>query len=313
MNSPFVSVCIITYNQAIYIEQAINSVLDQICDFDFEVIISNDASTDDSHQLIVDLIQAHPNGKKVRYFNQAVNLGMNANLEFVLANCLGKYIAMCEGDDYWTDPFKLQKQVQFLEVNPDFVLCYHPVDVLFHNGSLKEDFGVKEIIQTSESTVYDLAVLGNYIHTPSVVFKKVLKNLPYNFHQSPLGDFFLWICLSQFGKIKKLDFCMAVYRFGTGEFSTRSGSEKTLQFIKTLELLSDCVENKTLNLIIKNRSQSLKFNLLPPKIRTLDDCSTCTRPDIVSEYISIQSIIFALLIKFKRLSKVFIDFLFNSK
>lgn len=313
VNSSLVSVLMITYNQAEYIQQALTSVLDQICRFEFEVILSNDASSDNSDKLISEVIKNHSNGFRVKYFNQPVNLGMNPNLAFVYAKCNGKYIAVCEGDDYWTDRFKLQKQVDFLEANPDFSLCYHPVNVLFPDRSLKEDFGVKEIIQTSESTVYDLAVLGNYIHTPSVVFRKILESLPYNFNQSPLGDFFLWICISEFGKIKKLDFNMAVYRFGTGEFSIRSGSEKTLRFIKTLELLSDCVENKTLSLIIKNRSQSLKFSFLPPKLRTLDDCSACTRPDIVSEYISIQSIIIALLIKFNRLAKVFIKFLFSSK
>ena len=297
INKPLVSVCMITYNQAEYIHQALKSVLDQICKFEFEVILSNDASNDNSERIIRDLIISHPNGFRVKYFNQPVNLGMNPNLAFAYKYCEGKYIAVCEGDDYWTDPLKLQKQVDFLEANPEFVLCYHPVDVLFPDGKKVVDFIIKDIIDVSESTVYDLAVLGNYIHTPSVIFKNELNQLPENFYKSPFGDFFLWILIAQHGKIKKLSEVMAVYRYGVGILSSNSCDVNYLKFLNTLEFLADSVEDKTVKEILKNRVISHKISKLPYAVRSLDDFSICTKPEIVSNYITFFNLFKSMIIK----------------
>src|ERR1019366_2115974 len=107
------------------IAEAIEGILMQKTNFPFELIIANDASKDNTDDVIKDLIKKHPNGHLVKYFSQENNLGMIPNFIFALEQCKGKYVAMCEGDDYWTDPFKLQKQVDFLEANADFNICCH--------------------------------------------------------------------------------------------------------------------------------------------------------------------------------------------
>lgn len=123
MDNIQVSVCISAYNHEDFIEDALNSVLDQSCDFEYEVILSNDTSTDHTHQVIENYIATHPKAYKIRYYNQQKNLGINYNLIFTLEKAEGKYIALLEGDDYWLDKNKLQKQFEFMENNPHYTLC----------------------------------------------------------------------------------------------------------------------------------------------------------------------------------------------
>lgn len=123
INNIVVSVCISTYNHDEYIEEALNSVLNQQCDFEYEIILSNDQSTDQTHYIITKFIENHPKGNKIRYYNQSKNIGINNNLIFTLEQAQGKYIALLEGDDYWVDNNKLQKQFDFLEKNKDYSIC----------------------------------------------------------------------------------------------------------------------------------------------------------------------------------------------
>lgn len=122
-NDIMVSVCISTYNHEDFIKDALNSVLEQECRFEYEVILSNDASTDYTHDVIVNYIANHPKADKIRYYNQEKNLGINDNLIFTLEQVKGKYVALLEGDDYWLDMQKLQKQFDFMEENPEYTLC----------------------------------------------------------------------------------------------------------------------------------------------------------------------------------------------
>jgi glycosyltransferase involved in cell wall biosynthesis len=204
-----VSICMITYGHEKYIRQAIEGILMQKCDFEIELIISNDSSPDSTHTIIQNIFENHPKKECIKYFGHDKNLGMMPNFIFGLEQCSGKYIGVCEGDDYWTDPLKLQKQVDFLEANPDYVICYHKVKVL-QNGILKEDTITQEVPETT--TIKDLAK-GNYIHTCSVVFKNNLfEKFPEYFLKSPVGDYFLHMLNARYGKIKFLDEYMGVYR-----------------------------------------------------------------------------------------------------
>lgn len=299
-SKPLVSICMITYNQSDYIKQALESVLDQECDFEFEVILSNDSSIDDSDLLIRNIMELHPKGGKVKYFNHSKNLGMVKNLAFAYENCQGKYIAMCEGDDYWIDKYKLEKQINFLEKNPSFSICYHPVNVLFPNGKTDIDFDVKGIIEKNESTIFDLAVLGNYIHTPSVVFRKIIVDFPSNFFLSPIGDFFIWMLIAQHGHIKRLSENMAVYRYGVGVHSLSSRFEKEQKFLYTLVLLSDSIENKSIRQILKNRIAAIKFSRLPVRLRNIDNYNDFYKPDVISEYVPLTNLLGAIIKKFLR-------------
>lgn len=137
---PTVSVCMITYGHENYISQAIEGVLMQQCDFEIELIIANDCSPDNTDAVVKDMIDNHPNGNWIRYIKHERNLGMVPNFLNTLHQAKGKYIALCEGDDYWTDPLKLQKQLTFLINNPSYCIHSEKAQVL-KDGFLGEVIG----------------------------------------------------------------------------------------------------------------------------------------------------------------------------
>lgn len=232
---PKVSVCMITYGHEKYIRQAIEGVLMQQCDFEVELIVANDCSPDATGQVVNDIIKSNPRGSWIKYSNHDKNVGMMPNFVFALLESESKYIAMCEGDDYWTDPLKLQKQVDFLEANSDYAVCFHQVNVLKTNDEIVEDFITK--VPENYETIDTLARLGNYIHTPSVVFRNIIKSFPPEFKQSPIGDYFLYMMLAKHGKLKYLEEKMAVYRDGVGIWSDKSEYFKNLNTAYTHALL----------------------------------------------------------------------------
>ena len=136
-NTVKLSVCMITYVHEKYIHQAIEGVLIQECNFEIELIIANDSSPDKTDKVIEEILKSHPKASKIKYFKQKKNIGMMPNFIFALKQCSGKYVALCEGDDFWTDSLKLQKQVDFLENNLDYVVSYHDCSVVDQNNSLK--------------------------------------------------------------------------------------------------------------------------------------------------------------------------------
>ena len=130
-SAPTVSILCITYNHGNYIRQAIESFFLQKLDGNFEIIIHDDASTDDTVQIIKDYQKTHPGvitllEEKENQFSKG-DLGF---MEKVYRSARGKYLAWCEGDDYWSDPSKIQSQVDYLEHHPQATVCFHPVKIL---------------------------------------------------------------------------------------------------------------------------------------------------------------------------------------
>jgi len=113
----------ITYNHERYISEAIDGILMQECDFEYELVIGEDYSTDNTRKICEQYAAKYPN--KIKLLQSVNNWGMNSNFIRTVKECNSKYIALCEGDDYWTDPLKLQKQVDFLEKNKEYSLCFH--------------------------------------------------------------------------------------------------------------------------------------------------------------------------------------------
>ena len=128
-----VSVFMLAYNHEKYIAEAIDSVLMQKTDFDFDIVIGEDCSTDATRRIVLEDAQKYPN--KIKPILHNVNVGAMLNQRYVLEACTGKYVAMCEGDDYWTDPFKLQKQVDFLEANKEYVLATHGYRIVKYDSA----------------------------------------------------------------------------------------------------------------------------------------------------------------------------------
>tara|TARA_R100000306_G_C4377775_1_gene142763 strand:- start:247 stop:1044 length:798 start_codon:yes stop_codon:yes gene_type:complete len=252
----------ITYNHERYIEEAIRGVLIQKTDFKIEFIISNDASTDGTHEIIEKYIRDYPN-INFKYYYHPTNLGMIPNFIYALQQCKGKYIAFCEGDDYWTDPLKLQKQVDFLEENADYNICFHNVSI--HNQELNKILPDSITRKVNETTNVTDLVKGNFIHTPSVVLRNNF-NVPKWFSEVYIGDWSLYVLQIKDKKIMKMNEIMAVYRVSnTGEWSTKSKeyirkrSLATKQIVyENAELNNEAKEILRLKIQKKNKNSSLK-------------------------------------------------------
>ena len=134
MQEPLVSIICTTYNHGPFIRQCLDGFMMQKTNFTFEVLIHDDASTDNTAEIIREYEDKYPDIIKPIYQTEnQYSKGVKIGLTYLYPNAKGKYIAECEGDDYWTDPLKLQKQVDFLENNPDYVMCSHNYSFLFMN------------------------------------------------------------------------------------------------------------------------------------------------------------------------------------
>jgi glycosyltransferase involved in cell wall biosynthesis len=207
----------ITYNHEEFIQKAIEGVLLQKTSFDVELIIGEDCSIDKTKSICLQYEKQHPG--KVTVKSNEKNLGIIPNFLKTLNFCQGKYIALCEGDDYWTDPLKLQKQVDFLEANEDFSLCFGKVATI-RNGRIDSEehkkYYDKILVDRTEFTIEDI-IRDNFIATCSVVFRtKNLIDYPSWSNQLPFGDWTLNVINAGHGKIKYIDELMAVYRVHEG-------------------------------------------------------------------------------------------------
>jgi len=248
MNIPTVSIVMITYGHEKYIKQAIEGVFMQVCNFEIELIIANDGSPDDTDKVILDLLSQHPKSFSVNYIKREKNWGMMPNFVDALRKAKGKYIALCEGDDFWTDSAKLQRQVDFLDVNPSFAICFHRVDVLYEKGI--DPFLPDININTPEvTTIFDL-LRGNYLHTASVMFRNN-NDYPSWLNNSYPGDWPLHVINSTYGKIKFMDQCMASYRVHYGGVHSTTGGfvEKSLG---TFHQICEELAKRNLKLEAKN-------------------------------------------------------------
>jgi glycosyltransferase involved in cell wall biosynthesis len=217
----------ITFGHQDFIVQAIEGVLNQICSYDIELILCNDNSPDSSDILIKNLIENNPKGHLIKYFNHKENIGMMPNFLFSLKKAKGDYIALCEGDDFWTDSNKLQKQVDFLEANPSFSTCFHKVSIVYENGIAPFLEEINE--NTAEVTTLQNLLSGNYIHTPSVVFRNHNDYPDWLLNCYP-GDWPLHIINATYGKIYFMKEYMAGYRvhYGGVHSTTEANVEKSL-------------------------------------------------------------------------------------
>lgn len=165
-----VSVCMITYGHEKFIRQAIEGVLMQECNFDYELVIANDCSPDATDEIIKDILKTHPKASQIHYFSHSENKGMMPNFLFAMAQCKGEYVAMCEGDDYWITKDKLQKQTDILEANPTFGLVYTDVK---HYDQQTERFIEKPAgLEVGKADVLRVMLKNKFIEFPTTMFRK---------------------------------------------------------------------------------------------------------------------------------------------
>lgn len=226
---PLVSICCITYNQEKYIAQCLDGFLMQKTTFPFEIVISNDCSTDNTKKIIDSYVEKYPTIFKDVSPQQ--NIGMNKNFHHVLEKASGKYIAYCEGDDYWIDENKLQMQVDFLENNPEYGMCYTKAKQYIQS---KQKFNKKSVGDAFDG-FEDLLKNGNRIPTLTTVYRKDLLD-KYQKEIQPstqcwlMGDYPMWLYFAHESKIKFFDKDTAVYRVLENSASHSVDVEKQLEF-----------------------------------------------------------------------------------
>ena len=259
-NEVSVSICCIAYNHEKYIRDALDGFLLQKTNFPIEIIIHDDASTDKTADIIREYARKYPDLIVPIYQQEnQYSKGVNPLRNFVFPKAQGKYITLCEGDDYWTDPHKLEKQVNFLEKHEDFAMCFHKVKVLLKDGRLVKDFITK--VPGAVVTLEDLARKGNFIHTPSVMLRNDF-TMPAWVTKCPIGDYPFYFTATGKKKIKYLNEVMAVYRLGVGVFSTLSGYNKTLNTFLTISAILKNYHDDNVHGLLLNKYERLYFSLI---------------------------------------------------
>ena len=215
-SNPLVSVSMITYKHEEYVREAILGVLMQETSFAIELIVSNDHSPDKTHEVIESILLQHPRAGRVRYIRHYQNLGIMGNALHNLKQCRGVYIAFCEGDDCWTDPQKLQKQVQKLEENPTSDICFHPAQTFFGRQNTNQLFGFQSFHQKCIPTDEVISGGGDFCPTASILIRRnIFENLAEFLLTAPVGDYFLQVMGSMRGGAIYLPDPMCIYRRGT--------------------------------------------------------------------------------------------------
>lgn len=219
METPLVSICSITYNHAPFIRQCLDGFLMQQTNFPIEIIINDDCSTDGTTEIIREYAEKYPDKIFPVYQkeNQYSQGGRGMFQKFVFPKARGKYIALCEGDDYWTDPLKLQKQVDFLEAHPDYSMCFHKATIQVEDNVFSSD--LYSPLSQREYFVEDIISTKYRIPTASILARaEVCKTIPHHPNFS-VGDVLIHANAFVHGRVFCLDSCMSVYRRHSGSWT----------------------------------------------------------------------------------------------
>ncbi len=232
-NAPLVSICCTTYQHGHFIRQAIEGFLMQRTSFAIEIIIRDDASTDGTSAVVKEYAERHPNLiRAILNQENQFSKGVRA-LPDAMSHARGKYIAICEGDDYWTDPLKLQKQVDFMEVNPGHSGCFHRAHRL-QDGEL-ELFPIPEDIDPMDVRFDDLLRTYNFVITASALFRSSVLPLPAWYKRVPFGDMAIYAVVGSKGRMAMLPDSMAVWRItGRGAWTSLNKAQQDRNFLRFL-------------------------------------------------------------------------------
>lgn len=244
--NPQISVCVITYNHAPYILECLEGIRKQVGAPTFEVIIRDDASTDDTGSVVCSYIEKNRLSHFI-YHRAEKNGGMMKNITAALGLCRGEFVALCEGDDYWTDPSKLQKQHVLMTARPGCTISAHAsyIDAgkgrarrAFQRGDGVTRFELRDILASSST---QFAPTASYM-----IRKEIVANLPDWFEGAPIGDFFLELLSLKKGYGMYMPDVMSAYRvFATGSWSSgmkndrRRSIEYGQRMLKLIAILED--------------------------------------------------------------------------
>lgn len=265
--NPLISICVQTYQHAKFITQCLDAILNQKTNFSFEVLLGEDESTDGTREICIEYAKKYPDKIRLFLHSRENNIKIDKtptgrfNVFYNFYNAKGKYIALCEGDDYWTDKLKLQKQVDFLESHNDFVLSFHDCMVFDGSANLLKRSLLK--IEYKKNLSQFELLTGTWLPTLSVVFRKESVNrLPNSMYKVLNLDTILWAYLGQFGKAHFDESTIAVYtQHSGGIWSGKSLEYKLKNNIKTLSYISLFTVNYKVNKVLYRRVLSLIWRL----------------------------------------------------
>ena len=272
MNKPKLSVCLITYRHEAFIVQALEGIFKQIVNFEVEIVIGEDKSPDRTLALIEEHIPNSP--FKVKLLENKTNLGMIGNWLNTMANCEGEYIALIEGDDYWTDVHKLQKQVELLDSQPKLSFCFHGCPMQFEREDNQEQYFHKPP-QEGIYHLKDVLHKTSFVPTCSVVLRRaMLSTFPEQIKSLKMIDKFLFLSLADKGDLYYIAQDMGVYRIHNGGISQTQWLGNANRFqedsIALLKLFNTFTKHrhdeavnfeivKTYELLIKNNQHDAVF------------------------------------------------------
>lgn len=239
-----VSVLIITYNHEKYITQAVESALQQEVSFPYEIVIGEDVSTDRTREIVLALQKKHPDRIRVMLRDAATSerdraRGFGGKTNFVqgLQDCRGEYVALLDGDDYWTDPHKLQKMLDFLESHPECSVAFHDAMMFYEGSEASRRFyppDLKEI-----ASLEDMLTTNGFPIPCTAMFRaKFLGKFPDCFDTVLNGDWMLFVLLAEHGNLGYINEVMAAYRVHEGGIWSRlDPTQGTRENIKTYETI----------------------------------------------------------------------------
>lgn len=256
-----ISACIITYNHELFIEDCIKGALNQNIDFDYEIIIGEDCSTDNTFAICERYALEYPD--KIKLFRREKNLGLSGNWIESLKACSGDYIAICEGDDYWTDPNKLKLQLDALTKGNKYVFSFH--DSLIYNVTNKLQnlrIGTKEIDQEPSITS---VLRENNIRTETMVFKNILNwdNLPFWFKNTLKIDYALiLLLLENNGRAIYIDRTMSLSRIHNGTlWSSKSATVHNQEGLAFFSNFYNYTSKMKIKKLVKYKIRLIKANM----------------------------------------------------
>lgn len=191
-----VTVILLTFNQEKYVCEALDSIVSQNFTKDWEIIVADDSSTDNTFKIVQSYKEKYPSLLKI--YSNKKNLGLALNYQNAILKARGKYIAYLEGDDYWTDKFKLQKQFDYLEKDPSAILAFHDFILIDESGELISDSNLNNNNLKRSRTKKEM-VTGCLIHQNTIMFRNVIRDLPRGFFRAKNHDTFLIAYLSNWG------------------------------------------------------------------------------------------------------------------
>lgn len=233
-DKPLVSIKCLVYNHGPYLKECLEGFVMQKTSFKFEAIIHDDASTDNSADIIREYAQRYPDIIKPIYEKENLYIKHHETLDKIMYDaCTGKYIAFCEGDDYWIDSFKLQNQIDFLEKNEDFGMCYTKCNYYYQRNKTfaKKPWGGNGV--SFESLFKSNCIPSLTVVVKNSILKDYLSEVNPSYYKWKMGDYPIWLWFAYNSKIKFINSTTSIYRVLPNSASHfDSSAESKIEFTK---------------------------------------------------------------------------------